>query len=96
MSESMSVWSLLLGASWVVQFIMLLLLVFSIISWMLIFKKNLQLENRRRAINEFEEKFWSGAELATLYQHLNEEAEVCGLDRIFMAGFREYNRLAQP
>ena len=56
-SQDMSMLSLVLGASWVVQLVMLLLLAVSVASWAAIFRKLFALK-RVKALNEdFERDF---------------------------------------
>ena len=43
MSNDLQVWELILNASWVVQFVMLVLLGASVSSWMIIFRKRAML-----------------------------------------------------
>lgn len=66
-SQDMSILSLVLQASWVVQLVMLLLLIVSVSSWAAIFRKLFALK-RVKALNEdFERDFWSGTSLNDLY-----------------------------
>jgi len=45
--------------------------------------------------DNFDSEFWSGGELNGLYRrYTEEEAEPLGMASIFVAGYREYNRLA--
>ena len=63
---------------------------------MIILRSSMVLNRTRKAVIQFEERFWSGADLGELYQTLQTESNPDGgLDRIFMAGFREFNRLRQ-
>jgi biopolymer transport protein TolQ len=85
---------LILGASPIVQLIMLLLLLISLASWTVIFKKRLTLSQARREANEFEDEFWSGIDLTVLYSRLNKkEEDAYGLEAIFLSGFQEFLRL---
>lgn len=98
MATDLSFMHLILGASPVVQFVMLLLVLISLVSWTVIFKKRMSLSQARSAANEFEDDFWSGIDLASLYSRLGrQEEEVRGMEAIFLAGFQEFLRLrAQP
>ena len=89
-----SILQLVLGASPVVQAVMLLLLLMSLASWTVIFKKRLALAQARRELNAFEDEFWSGIDLAVLYSRLShEEDDAYGMEAIFLAGFQEFLRL---
>ncbi len=85
--------ALILNASPVVQIVMGLLLFASILSWALIFDRSRVLSQARREISQFEDRFWSGGDLAELYRSLDNEPEIKGHAAIFYAGFREFNRL---
>jgi biopolymer transport protein TolQ len=87
---------LVLHASWPVQIVMLLLLLASVMSWFVIFRKMGIFGRANREAEEFESRFWSGAELNTLYRTSTERNRVVtGLEAIFEAGFREFTRLRQ-
>ena len=50
----------------------------------------------QREAEQFEERFWSGAELSKLYAGATERnRDIGGLEAIFEAGFREFNRVRQ-
>jgi biopolymer transport protein TolQ len=90
----MSFFHLISGASVVVQLVMLLLLVVSVVSWTMIFRRRTALGDASRAANAFENQFWSGGDLATLYRKLSaRDEEPIGMAGIFQAGFSEYARL---
>ena len=84
MQADLSFFSLISGASVVVQLVMLLLLVVSLLSWTMIFRKRGALNEARADAEQFEDRFWSGGDLATLYQQLSPRAdELGGLANIF-------------
>ncbi len=94
MSADLSIIDLVIHASLVVQLIMLLLLLTSIFSWMVIFRKMKGLGVARRAAVEFEDRFWSSEDLTQLYGRITQQRhESEGMERIFKSGFREYARL---
>ncbi len=87
---------LILHASIPVQAVMILLVLASVASWMIIFRKKKGLDEAAGEANDFEERFWSGADLAALFRDATQkDREVNGLEAIFEAGFREYARLRQ-
>ena len=95
-SQDMSMLSLVLNASWVVQFVMLLLLGVSVASWAAIFRKLFGLKRVGRLNDEFEREFWSGASLNDLYAHAAEHAQHAGpMERIFASGMREFLKLRE-
>ncbi len=87
---------LILGASLPVKLVMALLLGASIASWMIIFRKKAVIAQATRTADEFEERFWSGADLAQLYREVSNRGKPNeGLEGVFEAGFREFARLRQ-
>ncbi len=93
MSADLSFFSLIAGASVVVQLVMLLLLSVSVMSWTMIFRKRSALIDARLDADRFEEHFWSGGDLASLFHKVSAQNEVRGLANIFVAGFKEFTRL---
>lgn len=90
----MSFAHLVLSASPVVQAIMLMLVLMSMGSWIIIFKKRMSLREARIQADRFEDEFWSGADLASLYQRTGrKDDEATGMEAIFLAGFQEFVRL---
>ncbi len=85
---------LMLRASLPVKLIVLLLLAGSVISWVIIFRKLRTFKAADQEADEFENRFWSGAELGKLYAAATDRNRVVGgLEAIFEAGFREFTRL---
>jgi len=94
MSADLSFFSLIAGASVVVQLVMLLLLTVSVLSWAMIFRKRSALHDARADADRFEERFWSGGDLYSLYNQISPRSEnLRGLANIFVAGFQEFTRL---
>jgi len=94
MSSDMSFFHLITGASLVVQLVMLLLLVVSMVSWTMIFRRRSVLQEARVAADEFEDRFWSGGDLATLFREVSAQSEnAIGMAGIFQSGFNEFARL---
>jgi biopolymer transport protein TolQ len=90
----MSFLHLILGASLVVQLVMLLLLVASVISWTMIFRKWKSIQTAQNAANDFEKYFWSGGELGAIYDRVSAKRyNRSGMENIFEAGFKEFGRL---
>lgn len=94
MAESMSIWGLIVDATLVVQFVMLVLLGLSFTSWYLIWQRQTIVSSAKRSIVEFEDRFWSGIDLSRLYVQINSAANPnSGQENIFRAGFKEFARL---
>ncbi len=87
---------LILSASIPVQIVMLILLLASVSSWWIIFGKRKMIAVARKNADDFEERFWSGVDLAALFREISgERSRVAGLESIFEAGFREFARTRQ-
>lgn len=94
MEADLSLVSLILNASVLVQGVMALLLIVSMMSWTMIFQKARILKKARIAADEFEEKFWSGGDLNALYSQVTSgRAKQSGMAIIFESGFKEFVRL---
>ncbi len=94
MTTDLSLFDLVVNASTLVQLVMLLLLVASVMSWTMIFLKRLAIRRARNAADDFEEQFWSGKDLVTIYNRVNEpKHDATGMELIFLSGFREFARL---
>lgn len=92
--ESMSVVSLIINASIVVQLVMLILFSLSMISWYMIWQRQTVLSKTKKALHNFEERFWSGMDLSRLFVQVNTEPNsFSGEENIFRAGFKEFARL---
>jgi biopolymer transport protein TolQ len=94
-AADLSIATLILQATIPVQLVMLLLVVLSISSWTVIFKKLLSIREINRQTDSFEEAFWSGGELMALYERTSQGVYGQGLSRVFEAGMREFLKLRQ-
>ena len=72
---------------------MLLLLVASVVSWAMIFQRWLALSRALNELRDFEDHFWSGADLRELYNELAKHEDLTGIETIFVSGFSEFERL---
>lgn len=97
--ENLSIIALITNASVLVQLVMGTLFLMSVLSWIMIVQRALFLNAAQRSFREFEDTFWSGVDLNNLYDEITEQARedgaVDGIENVFRAGFREFNRLAQ-
>lgn len=92
-TQDMSLLYLISSASLPVQLVMALLLVTSLLSWWYIFRKLFVIKYAIKQSNEFEDVFWRGADLNALYQRAGNARYPGGsMERIFEAGFREFNK----
>ena len=97
--ENLSILALITNASVLVQLVMATLFIMSVLSWIMIVQRALFLNGAQRSFRDFEDTFWSGVDLNILYHDLTdrakEEGAGDGIENVFRAGFREFNRLAQ-
>ncbi|MBO7173171.1 MAG: protein TolQ [Burkholderiaceae bacterium] len=94
-SPDMSILSLLMHASVVVQAVLAILVFLSLVSWTRIFQKWFQLRQAKRMSEDFESRFWSGSELTKLYEHAQNHHGNSGTqERIFAAGMTEFMKLS--
>ena len=96
MNGSINIFDLVLHASLPVKLVLLILLIFSCTSWFIIFRKKMLLDAATRDADDFEERFWSGVDLAALFREVSHRAgEAGGLAAVFESGFREFVRQRQ-
>ncbi len=91
MNADMSLTHLILQASVLAQVVLLLLIVASVFSWAVILSKRKLLAAARREAEQFEDRFWSGGNLADLYDQRRHD-DNAGLAAIFVSGYEEYTR----
>jgi biopolymer transport protein TolQ len=87
-------WSIIMGADYVVKAVMLLLLLFSIICWGIIFTKAVQLSRAKKHTQLFFDAFRESRKFSSLYS----EAKQYGFSpvaHVFKAGYAELNRISR-
>ena len=96
MQNELHILDLVMQASWLVKGVMLLLLLASIASWVIIFRKRQALNRAEKEAETFEEKFWSGTDLTALHESITgSHRKTDGMERIFESGFSEFLRMRQ-
>ena len=96
MNSELSILSLVLQASVLVQLVMAGLLAISIGSWTIIFRKGFTIRAARRATDAFEDDFWNDRDLGALYQQVrHDSADRGAMARIFEAGMSEFLKTRQ-
>ena len=96
MNNDMSIISLVLHASFVVQIVMAILLAISVASWAAIIRKITAIQRIQNLNEEFERVFWSGTSLNELFAAASQNAKLAGpMERIFASGMREYQKLRE-
>jgi biopolymer transport protein TolQ len=93
MNGSIDIFTLVTHASLPVKLVLLILIIFSFWSWVIIFRKKAVMDAARRDADQFEERFWSGIDLAALFREVDKvEGEPSGLAAVFESGFRAFMR----
>ena len=96
MTQELGLLELVLGASLLVQIVMLILVLASITSWFLIIQRTMLMRRTDDELLSFEERFWSGIDLAQLYREGNQAVAdgqlPTGVESLFRAGFKEFSR----
>ena len=96
MQNELQILDLVMQASWLVKGVMLLLLLASISSWIIIFRKRQILNKAEKDADAFEEKFWSGTDLTALHESITTgHRKTDGMEKIFESGFSEFLRMRQ-
>src|ERR1700743_2687292 len=95
MGDQLSIIRIIADASIPVQIVIGILLLASLSSWAIIFRKRIVISRARRGADQFENSFWSGGDLAQLYRAIEQRGGATGMASIFEFGFREFARLRQ-
>jgi biopolymer transport protein TolQ len=96
MNGGLNVFTLIGQSSVPVLLVLAILLVFSFLSWVIIVRKYTQTNAALESAEQFEERFWSGGDLAQLFREVsNRGASNGGIETIFESGFREFARQRQ-
>ena len=95
MNQDLSIFTLVLQASLVVQIVIGGLLLVSLASWSVIFGKVFSLRGLRAGNDEFEREFWAGKNLNDLYAAAAAKTAAAPMERIFASGMREFMKLRE-
>ena len=90
-SSNLSILSLFMQAHWIVQSVMLGLLVCSVWVWAIAIDKTVLYTRTKRAMDRFEQAFWSGQSLEELYRSLSSRP-THSMASLFVAAMREWKR----
>ncbi len=90
-SPDLSLWGLFWQAHIVVKLVMVGLVAASVWCWGIIIDKTILFAATRRAMNKFEDVFWSGQSLEDLYRTLS-QGTPRGMAAVFVAAMREWKR----
>jgi len=92
MSNDLSILTLIMNASIVVQGVLVLLLMLSLTSWAIIFNKWRLYSKTRNEAETFSAAFWGGKDMDTLLASVPQRYPNSPLPNIFQAGYREFMR----
>lgn len=95
MNSDMSILSLVMQASLVVQLVMAGLLLVSLASWTVIFGKLFGLKRVRGGNEDFEREFWSGRSLTEMSTEIERRTDAAPMARLFASGMREFLKLRE-
>ena len=96
MNSELSIVSMITNASVLVQLVMAVLMLISLGSWSIIFRKWFAIRAAKQATDHFETEFWKDRDLGTLYQQVRNEGHDHGsLARIFESGMGEFLKTRQ-
>jgi biopolymer transport protein TolQ len=84
--------SMIWHAGLMVQFVLFLLLAFSIVSWAIIFMKYRILQRARKETNQFQDLFWNSKSLAVAYRE-SKDLVYSPVAEVFRVGYQELGRL---
>lgn len=90
-THDVSLWALFMQAGIVVKLVMLGLIGASVWTWAIVVDKYISYGKARRALDNFEQVFWSGQSLEELYRTLSERQNA-GMSAIFVAAMREWKK----
>ena len=94
-SADLSIVTLVMNASPVVQCVLAILVLASLASWATIFSKWIVLSRTLRQTDAFEQRFWSGANLIKLLETATSRTNrTSSEERIFVAGMTEFLKLS--
>src|SRR5438105_12338916 len=90
-SAPVSIWDLFQHADFVVKLVMVGLLIASIVVWAIAIDKFILYSRTKRAMDAFEQAFWSGQSLEELYRSLASRP-THSMAALFVAAMREWKR----
>ena len=90
MQAELSFLDLILGASFLVQLVMVILFILAGISWWFIFDKWLTLSRAKKDIFIFENEFWNSKNIVNIFNDLKRKQDISGLSQIFIISYEEF------
>jgi biopolymer transport protein TolQ len=90
-ANNLSLWALFSNADLIVKLVMIGLLIASVWVWAIVIDKLILFSRMRRAMDRFEQAFWSGQSLEELYKSLSSRP-THSMAALFVAAMREWKR----
>ena len=90
MQAELSFLDLILGASFLVQLVMVILFILAGMSWWFIFDKWLTLSRAKKDIFIFENEFWNSKNIDNIFNDLKRKQDISGLSQIFIISYEEF------
>jgi biopolymer transport protein TolQ len=90
-ATNLSLWALFYNADLIVKLVMIGLIVASVWVWAIVIDKLILYTRMRRAMDRFEQAFWSGQSLEELYRSLSSRPSH-SMAALFVAAMREWKR----
>ncbi len=95
-APEMTVTSLIMHASPVVQLVMLILVLASLTSWAIIVQRSGIYRRAEQLRQQFEDRFWSGIDMRQLYEQVNHTPNHdSGCESLFRAAYHEFQRMRE-
>jgi biopolymer transport protein TolQ len=91
-ADSLDVWDLILKASGVVMAVLVMLVLFSVVSWYIIAYKYFYLRRAARESEKFLEVFWTSKRLDAIYKAA-QELKRSPISAVFKAGYVELSKI---
>jgi len=95
MEQEISILQLILNASIVVQIVIAILILFSIVSWGIIFSKWASLTTAKGETKRFLRQFRSSSNISALYTAVSAKESKESVAALFFYGLNEYNKLTK-
>ncbi len=90
--KGLNIIDLILDAGPVAKFVLLILFIFSVVSWAIIFFKGLQYRRLRRASEQFLDSFWTARTLSEVFRGLKDRPQA-PVAEVFRQGYGELIRI---
>jgi len=95
MGPRLSVWAMILQAGPIVKLVLLILFLFSVISWAIIFTKLVTIRKVEKESQIFLRTFWESKKLSTVFAD-SKRTSSSSIARIFRSGYTELGKFTKP